>query len=412
MPVKAEGEEARFFDAFHTHIPRDTASKIGVAVSGGGDSMALLHLAARWASEASIHLEAVSVDHRLRPDAGRELDQVADLCQNLKLPNTRLCWQGWHGHGNLQAQARNARYRLMADWAKDRGIDRILLGHTRNDVAETFLMRLARRAGLEGLSAMQAQFTRDGIAWCRPFLDFAREDLRAYLRRHALQWSEDPSNDDPRFDRVKARQALPYLQVLGIDIDVLAGSARLLTQAKEALAHYARLEAEHAIIADRGDLIIKQSPEIPGEIRRFLWRAALAWIGGASYAPRATALEAVMISTQPQTLSGCFISPCPQGHRITREYHAVSQTTCATDQLWDHRWQVRGPHSDALHIGPLGEAVSELPNWRDAKLPRQSLMATPAIWHDTTLVAAPLVDPDAGWTAHIVTSFDRFLLDR
>ncbi len=120
--------------------------RLGVAVSGGGDSMALLDLMIWHAREMGFDVEAVTVDHGLRAEARDEIALVRAYCDAQGVPHSVLAWS-WDGEGNLQAAARNARYSLIAEWAREREIDTVALGHTQDDVAETFLMRLARRAG-------------------------------------------------------------------------------------------------------------------------------------------------------------------------------------------------------------------------------------------------------------------------
>ena len=136
-------------EAFLPHPPQ----VLGVAVSGGSDSMALLHLMHEFCQINKIELQAVTVDHRLRPEAAQEAAHVARQCAEMGLPHDTLIWQDWSGEGNLQNAARNARYHKMACWAGTRGIDTIAVGHTADDQAETVLMRLARRSGVDGLLA-------------------------------------------------------------------------------------------------------------------------------------------------------------------------------------------------------------------------------------------------------------------
>lgn len=130
--------------------------------------MALLSLLHRLSAAAGTHLEAVTVDHGLRPEAAEEAVFVARYAGTLGLRHETLRWRGWDGQGNLQNAAREARYRLMADWAERRGLPCVALGHTADDQAETVLMRLARRAGVDGLSAMAPRSDRHGITWLRP----------------------------------------------------------------------------------------------------------------------------------------------------------------------------------------------------------------------------------------------------
>lgn len=133
------------------------------------------------------------------------------LCQGLGVSHDVLVWTGWNGAGNLQDQARRARYGLLTDWAVRRGVSAIALGHTADDQAETLLMRLGRAAGVTGLAGMAARRDQGGIEVLRPMLSITRVRLRAYLSKGGKSWVEDPSNHDERFDRIRARHALDGL---------------------------------------------------------------------------------------------------------------------------------------------------------------------------------------------------------
>jgi tRNA(Ile)-lysidine synthase len=378
--------------------------------------VALLHLVWRRARCLGQQVEAVTLDHGLRPEAAAEARAVADLCARLGVPQTTLDWTGAPG-GNTMAAARDARYRLIADWARDRGIAQVLLGHTADDLAETVLMRLGRKAGLDGLAAMDQTFRRQGMTWIRPLLQQHRAALRAYLRRNAVDWTEDPTNDDPRYDRTRARAALAALAPLGVDVDGLNETAEALRMARSALEHYTAQEAQRHVIEDRGDLLIPHGPDagLPPDIERRLIARGLQWVAGAAYAPRRTTLANLRSALENdgprQTAAGCLVTAqAGSVLRLSREYNAVKDTRCPTTQAWDGRWRLDGPHAPDLEIRALGEAVSDCPGWRDTGMPRASLMASPAVWQDDALIAAPLAGHNPAWTARIVTSFASSLL--
>jgi tRNA(Ile)-lysidine synthase len=384
-----------------------------VAVSGGGDSMALLHLLARCAEQTGQVIEAVTVDHGLRPEAAGEAAMVSALCGHARIPHTTLKWMGWDGKGNLSAAARDARYALMADWAKARGIGGILLGHTGDDVAETFLMRLSRKAGVDGLSAMDAQFDRNGILWARPLWQQRRDELREYLRRHDVRWIEDPTNDDLAYARVQARQALDVLAPLGIDVDTLRAVSFNMSETRAALEHYTRQEADQRDIEQAGDIVLRLMPPLPNEVERRLLSKAIQWIGSSDYPPRADAIPQIEMSlpnAAPHTIGGCLLTSETRAIRITREFNAVKDTKCPTDSIWDGRWQLSGPHAPDLEIRALGEAIRDCQNWRDSGVPRRSLMASPAVFRGDDLIAAPIAGHNPDWSARIAVNFQTFLL--
>ena len=134
---------------------------------------------------------------------------------------------------NLQARARTVRYELLAGWGRE--CDIVCLGHSQTDVAETFLMRLARGSGADGLSSMPARWSVGEINWARPLMNFTREDLKAYLVDQSQEWCEDPSNNDANFTRVQMRQAQPILDSLGLTTKRLAKTAKRMLKVREAL---------------------------------------------------------------------------------------------------------------------------------------------------------------------------------
>ncbi|NNF24707.1 MAG: tRNA lysidine(34) synthetase TilS [Rhodobacteraceae bacterium] len=371
--------------------------------------MAVLHLLTKFWD-----VEAVTVDHRLRAEAAEEAEFVAASCAKLGVPHHVLVWRHGKITGNLQDAARRARYDLIAKWAKRRGLAHVALGHTADDQAETFLMRLARQSGVDGLSGMKPRRKMAGITFHRPFLSFQRQELRSYLRRHDIAWIEDPSNADERFDRIKARRALAALAPLGIGPDELSGVAHNLQMERSALRHCTAAEFARIGAVDRGDLVFeaRELARLHPEINRRLLIAALRWISEADYAPRAEALiklQTAIRHGKSHTLHGCRILTQKKTVRITREARAVRDTECGTRQLWDGRWKLRGPHSRTLRVRALGAAgLAQCPDRKRSGLPRASLLASPGIWHDNNLVAAPLANMGDIWRAELAGNRDDF----
>lgn len=411
-----QGEDAPLLHFADTAFFNKTPERIGVAVSGGGDSMALLHVFWRLSVQSGQSIEAVTVDHGLRAEAAGEARMVAEFCAAHGIQHSTLVWTGWDGAGNLQNAARDARYRLIADWAAARGIGGVVLGHTGDDVAETFLMRLARKSGLDGLAAMESRFERHGVRWARPFWQQTRDELRDYLRRHDVAWVDDPSNEDERFERVRARAALKELAPLGIDSEAIQHAAFALLQAKSALQLYVAEDARRVVREDRGDLILDRRavPPVPTEAMRQIMNAALRWVGSSPYAPRWGALveldAALATGGGRHTLAGCLVSRDEASTRISREWNAVKDVRVPLGEIWDGRWRIEGPQGPNLQIGALGDAVKDCPDWRETGLPRASLMASPAVWDGQRLISAPIAGYNPQYRAHIVTDFGSFLL--
>lgn len=393
-------------------------SRLGVAVSGGGDSVALMLLLAQWAQARGVALHVASVDHGLRPAAAQEAAFVARLAAEQGLPCRVLRWaHDGRVSGNLQGAARDARYRLLADWARDAGITDIALGHTLDDQAETFLMRLARGSGVDGLSGMAAERQAHGLRWLRPMLETRRADLREWLTARGVEWIEDPSNDDTRFARVRARQVLAALAPLGLDAAGLARTAGRMRSARAALSIAAHDAAGQMMRLDRGDLLLDRAAllALPVDLRDRLLAHALCWVGATPYRPRLDALHrlcAKLAAGRGDTLHGARVL-CGAYIRVTREWQAVRRLVAAPGECWDGRWQIvapdaqtpdaqnpnaQNPNAQTYEVRALGaDGLAQCPDWRDTGMARASLMASPAAWHDGRLIAAPLAGLRPDW---------------
>ncbi len=388
---------------------------IGVAVSGGGDSVALLDLIDHFGQSRNVTISAATVNHGLRPEAVQEAATVAAFCAARGIGHATLHWDGAAAPGNLQNAARNARYRLLAGWAQAQGISVVALGHTQDDQAETVLMRIAREAGVDGLSGMPDSFTRHDLRWTRPLLDVSRARLRAYLVRRGIAWVDDPSNIDQGYERARVRRTLAALTPLGIGNETLANVAAQMADTRRALEFFTAQAAVTATATDRGDLLIDVTclHAQPGDIRRRLLVGAIMWLASATYPPRRDDVGRLLHDLggdTRQTLGGCLIERRGPTIRLTREARAVEGLSSATDKVWDGRWQLDGPHAPDLTIRALGEAVSDCLEWRASGLPRNSLLASPAIWYGGTLIAAPLAGHNPDWQARIVADYAGSLI--
>jgi tRNA(Ile)-lysidine synthase len=180
-------------------------------------------------------LIAVTIDHGLRPEAAREAREVKRLAKTLDLPHRTLRWSGAKPKTGLPAAAREARYRLLAKAARATGATHVLTAHTRDDQAETLLMRVGRGSGIAGLAAMARQSQRDGVTLVRPLLDIPKARLVATLRKATIDFADDPSNRDSAFTRPRLRALMPALAEEGFDARNLARLAARLARANAAL---------------------------------------------------------------------------------------------------------------------------------------------------------------------------------
>jgi tRNA(Ile)-lysidine synthase len=232
-----------------------SAPAIVLAVSGGPDSIALMWLAARWrrALARGPRLIAATVDHGLRPEAAREARDVKRLAKELDLPHRTLRWGGAKPKTGVPAAARAARYRLLAEVARASGATHILTAHTRDDQAETLLMRMLRGSGIAGLAAMARQSQREGVWLARPLLDIPKSQLIATLNKAKIAFVEDPTNRDTSYTRPRLRALMPALAEEGGDIRNLARLAARLARANTALEVLVDGAERYLALRDRND---------------------------------------------------------------------------------------------------------------------------------------------------------------
>lgn len=251
-----------------------------VGVSGGADSVALLHLLAELAPEWRLRLHVLHVDHQLRPDSARDAEFVRALGLRLDVPVDVERVTVAAG-GSLEAAARAARYAALEAWADRVGAHRIALGHTADDQAETVLMRLLQGAGVRGLAGIPA--VRGRVM--RPLLHLRHADLVAELRRAGLAWLEDPSNRDPKYLRNRIRRdLLPFLASAydaGI-VDRLTRLAALSREVVDALDHMAAAELDRLAIVTEGGLTLPLDAlrALPDRVAAEVLRQAATRLGG------------------------------------------------------------------------------------------------------------------------------------
>lgn len=405
-------EHAALRAAVAAALPPDQQA-IAVAVSGGGDSLALLHLA----HLAGSRVQAVTVDHGLRAGAAAEVALVAARCAEWGIPHQVLVWDhGGQIAGNLMAAARAARYALMADWARGAGVGTVWLAHTADDQAEGFLMALARGAGLDGLSGMRGEWMSGGVCFVRPLLGVSRQALRDHLTAAGLAWAEDPSNTNDRFARSRIRKALAVLSPLGIGAAQITQVVQNLAAVRGALDQSLATWAAAHVQTIAGTLHLDRAAfeTLPLEHRRRLILAALRWLNRAEHSPRGADqgrfLDALS-QGRGATLQGVRARITPRAILLARELRAVAGLITPPGGLWDGRWQVTGPFPDSAEIRALGVAGLALrPDWRDSDVPRDALLTSPAVWCADTLIAVPLLDAAQGWRAETAGDLRLFIL--
>lgn len=398
-----------------------------IAVSGGADSMALMRLATDWCARHGEPLpRAVTVDHGLREASAEEARRVEAWVRALGLEHITLKWTPGAVASNVQSQAREARYRLIGTWMKGLGLTHVLTGHTQDDQAETFLIRLARGSGLEGLTGMSARAPFPlaefaGLQLVRPLLDVAHQDLVAMLEALGQSWIEDPSNANTKFQRVRLRALAPILAEAGISAGRITDAMANLRRANDVIRDAAASLAAGAVrVEPWGYAMLAPGPFATAhrEVALRVLSRLLQRIGGASYPPEFDQIAAVLDwmlqreGPRGRTLGGCRLARRDDGDvLVAREEEALlaeaPRMSIAQGEslVWDRRFEMTFERADAdflLEVRPLGpdglkavEGHVTLPPVEPNRIGR----TLPGLWRAERLVSAPLLGFHVGISA-------------
>lgn len=319
----------------HDTIERSDAlgGPIIIALSGGGDSTALLHLmAARLGAK---RLLAVVVDHALRDGSADDAARAGGCARGLGVA-VKIAHLEWpRGPRRAQADTREARYRALAQAARAAGAKVVALGHTRDDQAETVLLRAARGSAWRGLAGMRAFSPAPiwpegrGLWLARPLLRVRRVTLRDFLRAKGAAWIEDPANSNRNYARVRVRERLAVLAQSGLDPMRLAALAEALAPRAAALDRAAASLIQEAARFEGDRILINLEPwRGDGAVREHALGALIAATSGAARAPDAQALAALAgeieaPSFQAATLGGALIRAARGALTLTRDPGAL-----------------------------------------------------------------------------------------
>lgn len=411
-----------------------------VAVSGGGDSIALLLLAHAWASQKNFTLHAVTVDHGLRPEAAAEAAFVASICDGLGIDHTTLGWEGIKPHSGLADAARRARYTLMEEFALEIGSDLILAGHTADDQAETVYMRLLRensvsvpaddsqeladfgilkRAGNlqstgRGLAGMaRRSLLPGGCELARPLLDVSREQLRAYLGSFPQNWIEDPTNRDVSYERVRIRRRLAADRDLSqrlCDFSNVMGGLRSVISRDTAhlLGATVKLRPGPVFVFDH--LIAMKAPE---QVLVHAFQMLIAVSGGGEHlVPRSkieNLLDKIFMPDFGRTnLGGSIVERNGAKLRFYREMRSIASTIVEPGErlVWDGRMEIFNAGKEQVSVGPLTRrGLSEVEQNRGYQIPgkpRAALLSSAVIRSGNRNSWLPMVEREPG-SGQVVT---------
>lgn len=339
---------------------------VALAVSGGPDSLALLHLAERWARRRGVRLLALTVDHGLRPEAAGEAAGVAAICHARGLEHRTIVWDGRKPTTGLQAAAREARLSLLTAACHAAGTDTLLLAHHREDQAETILHRVDRGTGPEGLAGMAPESWRQGVRLVRPLLGVSKTRLSATCLAAGLVFVDDPSNRDPRFARVRLRRLRPALDAVGLTVERLIRLSGAMGIARERMRGEVRVWlAAHGAVHRCGTVSLGRGALAAAApiFSSALLRETLAITGGAGYPPAGDALSALVAwcvsasSGGRRTLGGCLVEIADDTVIVMRELAACAPpdtVRSGATVCWDRRFLIRNGTPRPVRIGACG----------------------------------------------------------
>ncbi|MDR3516261.1 MAG: tRNA lysidine(34) synthetase TilS [Azospirillaceae bacterium] len=368
--------------------PFESSPRLAVAVSGGADSLALTLLLAGWTAARQGSLLALTVDHQLRPESGQECRQLGVWLAARGIAHRVLTWGGPKPETRIEARAREARHRLLADACRVQGIFHLVFAHHRDDQAETLLMRLARGSGPDGLAAMPAMRELSWGRLLRPLLAVPHQRLVATCRSQGQDWIEDPSNPSSCHARGRLRAVSAALSREGLDADSLVLAARRAGRVRAVLdGQVAALLAASVEAHGDGYLWLDPGPwrAADPEIRRRALARCVTTIGAPVHPLRESVVEGMcdrLLAPDPPggaTLAGCRILWRRGRWLICREPEALAPPQVIDLKtgfepgpepglepggtralLWDRRWWVEIPPdwSDAglaaVVVGALG----------------------------------------------------------
>lgn len=392
--------------------PFERRPHLAVAVSGGSDSLSLVLLASRWVACRGGRVTALSVDHELRAESTKEIEQVSKWMRSKDIDHHILSWDGKKPIAGLQAAARIARYKLMTEWCCQASVLHLLVAHTRDDQAETYLLRLEKSSGDEGLAAMSEIRETSSIRLLRPFLGVPKRALRAFLESEGQDWIEDPSNNNRAFARIRIRQ-----NIINGDFnsEALAQSAarfgrvrlELETSVYQLLASSSRIHPAGFVVLNPNEIF--RAPEEVG--LRVLGRV-ISTIGGKIFSPRMKKLARLykdlsgivsrdtgFLST---TLGGCRIifgngKYCKKV-LICREARNLPKpmlVKASSELVWDSRFQIQfvsniHPGSMIAALGDLEKFYQDLDlNLKDCNIPSPARLALPSLFDKKGIFCIP-----------------------
>ncbi len=292
--------------------------KLAVALSGGGDSIALAHLMSGFCRKHDVEFHALTVDHGLRAESAKEAKTIGKWVKIWPdVIHKILKWTGDKPKTRIQEEARKVRYALISSYCKKHKIKYLFLAHHGGDQIETFLFRLAKGSGLDGLSVMPPMQEMGDIVLVRPLLNYTHKDMIETCRKNKLNWVEDPSNEADKYARVRLRNSREVLEKEGLSAERILTLGKRLSRARVALNQIADKAFELCFMHKEKahlELNLAKFLDQPDEIGIRILQKAMEDVAGAKkYPPSLQILEEITEriyrdpSFRAATLGGCII---------------------------------------------------------------------------------------------------------
>ena len=384
---------------------------IALAVSGGPDSTAMMLLASLSKKIKKDKVTVVVVDHGLRDGSANEAKLVCDNAKILGFKFKILKWGGVKPNTRIQELARKNRYHLITKWCKTKKINKIFLAHHLDDQMETFLMRLGKGSGVDGLASMDFLSYISNICIVRPFLEIPKERLLEILSSSKLKWINDPSNFNMDFKRSRIREIIPILAEEGIDSNQIShvikrmrsASKSLNAQTKIIIHKYIHDFKNIAYFLDKKILIEVEDEEI---LLRVIEKIIMN-ISGSIYPTRGFKLKNILFwffsedNVSAKTLNGVVIRKRKNNFIFYRELNDCDKSSVIKLQnskyvCWDNRFSLKANMSKNLEVRALGNAgISILKEKKILKrqgykgVPLSAWKTAPGVWSKKRLISMP-----------------------
>ena len=412
LPIEETALFRAIDSSMSTFDPFEPNPHLAVALSGGSDSMALVLLMNEWARTRGGKITALTIDHKLRPKSGLEAKNVRVWMQRCGIRHKILSWSGVKPQTAIQSKARNIRYQLIDDWCRDNHVLHVVLGHTADDQAETYLIRLFCKSHSTGLAGMSSIREMEHCRLLRPLLATRRQVLRNFLTQRGQIWLDDPSNEDLRYGRTGVRNLLKSGFFSTSSLCETAndyGCLRIDTEKAidQLLALAGILDPAGYFIIDRMNL-----RNLDTNAGLLALGRSITSVGGNWHSPHSASLKNIFdvcvgSTSKTRTLGRCLIIPKPTKIIICREARNLPDTqrlVSGTSFSWDGRVRVtvgtiprgywRIGIAGGLAWADKGPQNTAYMRWR--ALPRAVRMSLPVLIGPMGIFSAPLLTYNRG----------------